>query len=299
MHIPNLKVQTWIRPTDGTILINLSDPVNEKYFGDEPYKNADAKLHCQIRLAELVLDECLNEIVTNAWGRTLPRRFPDNPEVDIRLYVAEKKFEIGQIVHNHFVTIGYDEQHIGSGASRHKEKEITESTLRNAELPQSLEGLNLSWVIAEKLAGCASPSDDYDLLFLKKQSISLIVRLAEDREAEVTSEQIKKIGLKDIHEPIPDKTAPSPSQIKKIVDGVKDALDKGEKVAVSCKAGKGRTGTILTCILVSLGYKLHEAIDQVQATRGQNKAWETDEQYHAILGFTETIRSGSKMQDGV
>lgn len=105
MEIPNLKVQTWLRPTDGTILINLLDPVNKAYFGDDPHTAVETKLHCQLRLADLVLDECLNEIVSHAWGRSLPRRFPNNPEVDIRLYVAEKKFEIGFQVHKHFVTI--------------------------------------------------------------------------------------------------------------------------------------------------------------------------------------------------
>jgi len=113
IHIPNLKVQTWIRQTDGTVLINLSDPVNKEYFGDDPCRNVDTKIHCQTRLADLVLDECLNEIVSNAWGRTLPRRFPDNPEVDIRLYIAEKKFEIGPIVHGFFVLVENEEQHPG------------------------------------------------------------------------------------------------------------------------------------------------------------------------------------------
>lgn len=110
MEIPKLKVQTWLRQVDGTILINLLDPVNKAYFGDDPHKAVDTKLHCQARLADLVLDECLNEIVSNAWGRSLPRRFPNNPEVDIRLYVAEKKFEIGSQIHKHFVTIGSEKQ---------------------------------------------------------------------------------------------------------------------------------------------------------------------------------------------
>jgi len=83
----------------------LLDPVNKAYFGDDPCGAVDTKLHCQLRLADLVLDECLTEIVSNAWGRSLPRRFPNNPEVDIRLYVAEKKFEIGRQIHRHFVTI--------------------------------------------------------------------------------------------------------------------------------------------------------------------------------------------------
>lgn len=105
--IPNLKVQTWLRTNDGTILINLLDPTNKEYFGDYPYKAADVNPYCQARLADLVLDECLNEIVSNAWGKSLPRRFPNNPEVDIRRYVAEMKFEFGPQVHKYFVTLDH------------------------------------------------------------------------------------------------------------------------------------------------------------------------------------------------
>jgi hypothetical protein len=112
VHIPSLKVQTWIRPDDGTILVNLSDPLNKKYFGEEPYKSVDTEIQCQIRLADLVLDECLNEIVSLAWGKTLQRRFPDNPEVDIRRYVAEKKFEIGPLVHSCFVKVQPKDQSV-------------------------------------------------------------------------------------------------------------------------------------------------------------------------------------------
>jgi hypothetical protein len=107
-RIPNLKVQTWLAG-DGTILINTLDPLNATYFGCNPEETVDgpnAKLHCQIRLADLVLDECLNQIVTDAYGKgTIERRYPNNPELDIRQHVAEWKFTYGRIIHQHFVTL--------------------------------------------------------------------------------------------------------------------------------------------------------------------------------------------------
>lgn len=106
--IPNLKVQTWLR-SDGTILINTLDPLNKAYFGDNPVESVQgstAKRHCQIRLADLVLDECLNQIVTDAWSKnTIEKRHPNNPELDIRMYIAEWKYEYGQEIHKHFVTV--------------------------------------------------------------------------------------------------------------------------------------------------------------------------------------------------
>jgi hypothetical protein len=106
--IPNLKVQTFIA-RDGTILINTLDPLNATYFCPNPTETIEgpnAKLHCQIRLADLILDECLNRIVTDAYGKgTIDRRYPNNPELDIRQYVAEWKFTYGKLIHQHFVTL--------------------------------------------------------------------------------------------------------------------------------------------------------------------------------------------------
>lgn len=98
------KLQTTMR-SDGTVVINMADKLNKKYFGKDPTQAVEKELHCQVRLADLVLDECLNEIVLKAWGRTLPQRFPDDPATDIRMYVAQKKFEIGPAFHDAFVTL--------------------------------------------------------------------------------------------------------------------------------------------------------------------------------------------------
>ena len=98
------KVQTqWL--TDGYVLINTKDPVNSRYFGEDPGKAVEEYTHCQVRLADLVLNECLQIMVSQALetGR-LDRRFPNNPEIDLRNYVDEKKFEIGAAIHEKFVT---------------------------------------------------------------------------------------------------------------------------------------------------------------------------------------------------
>lgn len=98
------KVQTQWLP-DGYVLINTKDPVNLRYFGDDPGKAVEENTHCQVRLADLILNECLQIMVSQALesGR-LDRRFPNNPEIDLRNYVDEKKFEIGASIHEKFVT---------------------------------------------------------------------------------------------------------------------------------------------------------------------------------------------------
>jgi len=100
------KVQSLYVP-DGVILINTKDPVNASYFGTEPYTAVEQKYHCQMRLADLILEECLWILVSQALeSGKLDRRFPNNPEIDVRNYVDEKKFEIGPQVHSLFVTKG-------------------------------------------------------------------------------------------------------------------------------------------------------------------------------------------------
>lgn len=98
------KVQTQFTP-DGYILINTKDPVNFRYFGDDPGSAVEEYAHCQVRLADLILNECLQIMVSQALQTGhLDTRFPDNLDIDVRNYVDEKKFEIGPAVHAKFVT---------------------------------------------------------------------------------------------------------------------------------------------------------------------------------------------------
>lgn len=98
------KVQSLWLP-EGYILINTKDPVNSRYFGENPGTAVEENAYCQVRLADLILNECLQIMVAQALeaGR-LDRRFPNNPEIDVRNYVDEKKFEIGATIHEKFVT---------------------------------------------------------------------------------------------------------------------------------------------------------------------------------------------------
>lgn len=98
-----LKVQSWY-DGEGLIFINTKDPVNQRYFGTEPYKAVTENAHCQVRLADLILNECLQIMASYAYHEgKLERRFPDYPENDIRYYVDTQKFEIGIEIHNWFV----------------------------------------------------------------------------------------------------------------------------------------------------------------------------------------------------
>jgi len=152
-----------------------------------------------------------------------------------------------------------------------------------------MERLNFSWVIPNRLAGCAGPTSNSDLEFLKEKGITLLVRLTEKHEAKVTPQQVKKADLEDLPEPVPDLKAPSQERIDKITKRIIDYLNMGKPVAVSCVGGIYRTGTILSCILISLCYTVDEAVQKVQKTRKQDRVWEGPEQYQAILTHAKRI----------
>ena len=86
----------------GDILINKNHPVNKEYFGRSAQKSYEHYAHCQIYLAELILDECLNVAVGQAYSNgKLEERY--DPATDIRNYIEENLFKIGKAIHNYFV----------------------------------------------------------------------------------------------------------------------------------------------------------------------------------------------------
>ncbi len=107
--------------------------------------------------------------------------------------------------------------------------------------------LNFSFVIEKKLAGLAHPrlvQPDYLWVdFLFKKGVRLLINLTEyDYNLSVGSE----IGI--YHYPVVDFGVMSLDQMDSIWDRYK-ALGRHEAMAVHCLAGRGRTGTVLACIV--------------------------------------------------
>lgn len=125
-------------------------------------------------------------------------------------------------------------------------------------------GLNFSWVIDGKLAGCAGPVLETDLAFLAAKGIRALVTLAQEQEGVCGMEEIARAGLEDYSEPVPDMQAPRQEQLDNVIRFINECLIHGKPVAVSCWAGQGRTGTVLTCYLVSEGLSAEDAIAEMR-----------------------------------
>jgi len=114
------------------------------------------------------------------------------------------------------------------------------------------------------------------------------VRMVEANKAKKSGPQIAELGFTECHEPVPDFTAPTKDQINKIIIFIKASVAKGRPVGISCGAGFGRTGTILACYLISLGYHSQEAIKEVRTKRPGSI--ETKSQKEAVTMY-QTVNS--------
>lgn len=143
--------------------------------------------------------------------------------------------------------------------------------------------MNFSWVIPGKLAGSQGPVIPEELTYLKGHGIRALVRL----EQRTTSGE--SLGLADLAEFVPDMHAPTNGQIDRIIAYMDRHIEAGSAVAVSCRAGYGRTGTVLACYLVHTGYSAGDALKQVRELRPGSV--EAPVQQEFVHGYEKRLRN--------
>lgn len=137
------------------------------------------------------------------------------------------------------------------------------------------------WV-APGVLGCAYPRKERAIATLSERGIQLLVNL-HVRPHE--PEHLKWYGLREVHLPVKDFAAPSPSQIDRGVRAILEARAVDERVAVHCGGGLGRTGTLLACYLAKAqGLGAEQALRRVRALRPGSV--ETPEQAAAVVEWT-------------
>lgn len=127
---------------------------------------------------------------------------------------------------------------------------------------------NFSWLIEDRLAGSAQPggegSEEEDLRFLQEQGVKAIVTLS---HRACVPALLEKYGLMYKHLPVEDFEAPRLELIEKAVGFIERRLANNQPVLVHCRAGYGRTGTILACYLVHRGMPPSQALAEVRRAR--------------------------------
>lgn len=147
------------------------------------------------------------------------------------------------------------------------------------------------WVIPGRLAGSGQPGllapAEEDFAFLAAEGIRTVFTLTE----RPLSEPMRDPRFLWEHFPIDDMRHPTPRAAEGFCTRVADAMRQGA-VLVHCKAGLGRTGTMLACVLVSLGKEPQEAIREV---RRVNPGYlQTPGQERFIAHFAEHLQVGAQ-----
>lgn len=148
---------------------------------------------------------------------------------------------------------------------------------------------NFLWLKKGILAGTPQPGLvtelEYDLKALKRVGVTVLVTLLE--QPFLGSEELKNYDIRNIWEQVEDMKAPSIEQARRICQQVDELMREGEVVAYHCKAGLGRTGTMLAAQLIWEGENAFDALDKVRYIEPR---WvQSEEQVKFLEAFADEL----------
>ena len=144
-----------------------------------------------------------------------------------------------------------------------------------------MEANAFNWLIDGQLAACVDPTAGVQAAAeLRRGRVRLLINLHEKPDS---PELLAELGAQTLHLPVISSYAPTQEQMDAGVAAIREALARGEPVAVHCGAGLGRTGTLLAAYLISEGQTADEAIEFVRGVRPGSV--ETLEQEQAIYEY--------------
>ncbi|MFA6901946.1 MAG: ATP-binding cassette domain-containing protein [Gallionellaceae bacterium] len=121
------------------------------------------------------------------------------------------------------------------------------------------------WLKKGILAGTPQPGVvldvDYDMKALKRVGVTKLITLT---ETDLDQDLLSSYEISNIWEPMPDMFPPSLAQGIRLCESIHRLIMQGEVVAVHCRAGHGRTGTLLALYLIWEGQSAMQALENVR-----------------------------------
>jgi atypical dual specificity phosphatase len=137
------------------------------------------------------------------------------------------------------------------------------------------------WLKKGMLAGTPRPGIffdlEYDLEALRRVGVTVLVSLTEHG---VDQAALEAFGIRNLWSPIPDMAAPPIEQATVLCRQIHQYMHDGDVVAVHCRAGLGRTGTVLAACLIWEGVS---AMDALETVRKVEPRWVQSEEQVAFL----------------
>lgn len=160
---------------------------------------------------------------------------------------------------------------------------LSEESSRPAPLPEEARApiafvgpRDFRWLLPGKLGGLPRPGIvatlAEDLAGLLRLGVTTLLTVEETET--VPGEELAAAGIAALHFPIVDMEAPDERVAAEWCGNVDERMAGGEVIAVHCRAGQGRTGTVLACQLIWSGATAVEALDRV---RSINPRWVTSD----------------------
>tara|TARA_B100001750_G_scaffold104106_1_gene82360 strand:- start:5033 stop:5536 length:504 start_codon:yes stop_codon:yes gene_type:complete len=124
---------------------------------------------------------------------------------------------------------------------------------------------NFKWLIDNKIAGSGFINTKTELDFLINHNISAVLTLTTSSlNDEVISN--KSVTFKHIST-IEDHSLPSIDHLVDAIQFINECMMNNKSVVVHCRAGIGRTGTVLAAFLINSGMSVDESVNEVRKKR--------------------------------
>lgn len=121
------------------------------------------------------------------------------------------------------------------------------------------------WILPGRLGTAPLPgavlSIDLDLMALKTVGVTMLITLT---RGDLPQTKLAEHGLRNLHLPIYDREAPSVNQLRMLAIRMTRLLEQGEVLCVHCRAGLGRTGTVVAGWLVHQGTTAEAALQRLR-----------------------------------